>query len=41
MKITNKNFKKYKIKKFIFLKSKLEQEIKNPENSGKIRKSKK
>ena len=34
MKIKNKNLKKYKIKKFIFFKSKLEQEIKirkNPE----------
>ena len=34
MKIKNKNLRKYKIKKFIFFKSKLEQEIK-------IRKSKK
>ena len=44
MKIKNKNWKKYKIKKFIFFKSKLEQEIKirkNPEKSRKIRKSKK
>ena len=44
MKIKNKNFKKYKNKKFIFFKSKLEQEIKNrknPEKSGIIRKSKK
>ena len=34
MKIKNKNLRKYKIKKFIFFKSKLEQEIKirkNPE----------
>ena len=38
MKIKNKNLRKYKIKKFIFFKSKLEQEIKK---SGKIRKSKK
>ena len=34
MKIKNKNLRKYKIKKFIFFKSKLEQEIKNPEKSG-------
>ena len=39
MKIKNKNLRKYKIKKFIFFKSKLEQEIKNPEKSGKIRKN--
>ena len=34
MKIKNKNLRKYKIKKFIFFKSKLQQEIKirkNPE----------
>ena len=39
MKIKNKNLRKYKIKKFIFFKSKLEQEIKirkNPEKSKKI-----
>ena len=44
MKIENKNLRKYKIKKFIFFKSKLGQEIKirkNPEKTGKIRKSKK
>ena len=44
MKIKNKNLRKYKIKKFIFFKSKLGQEIKirkNPEKTGKIRKSKK
>ena len=44
MKIKNKNLRKYKIKKFIFFKSKLGQEIeirKNPEKNGKIRKSKK
>ena len=35
MKIKNKNFKKYKNKNFIFFKSKLEQEIKNPENPEK------
>ena len=42
MKIKNKNLRKYKIKKFFFFKSKLEQEIKNrkkPEKSGKIRKN--
>ena len=36
MKIKNKNLRKYKIKKFIFFKSKLEQEIKirkNPKKS--------
>ena len=39
MKIKNKNLRKYKIKKFIFFKSKLEQEIKirkNPDKSKKI-----
>ena len=39
MKIKNKNLRKYKIKKFIFFKSKLEQEIKiriKPEKSKKI-----
>ena len=42
MKIKNKNLRKYKIKKFIFFKSKLEQEIKiriKPEKSGKIQKN--
>ena len=37
MKIKIKNLRKYKIKKFIFFKSKLEQEIKirkKPEKSG-------
>ena len=37
MKIKNKNLRKYKIKKFMFFKSKLEQEIKirkKPEKSG-------
>ena len=41
MKIKNKNLRKYKIKKIIFFKSKLEQEIKiriKPEKSGKIKK---
>ena len=41
MKIKNKNLRKYKIKKFIFFKSKLGQEIKirkNPEKTGKIQK---
>ena len=44
MKIKNKNFEKYKNKKFIFFRPKLEQEIKNrknPQKTGKIRKSKK
>ena len=41
MKIKNKNFKKYKNKKIFFFRPKLGQEIKNPEKSGKIRKSKK
>ena len=39
MKIKNKNFKKYKNKKFIFFRPKLGQEIKirkNPEKSKKI-----
>ena len=35
MKIKNKNLRKYKIKKFFFFKSKLEQEIKKPEKSKK------
>ena len=42
MKIKNKNLRKHKIKKFIFFKSKLGQEIKirkNPEKTGKIRKN--
>ena len=42
MKIKNKNLRKYKIKKFFFFKSKLEQEIKirkKPEKIGKIRKN--
>ena len=41
MKIKNKNLRKYKIKKFLFFKSKLGQEIKirkNPEKSRKIQK---
>ena len=41
MKIKNKNLRKYKIKKFIFFKSKLGQEIKirkNLEKTGKIQK---
>ena len=41
MKTKNKNLKKYKIKKFNFFKSKLEQEIKIRKKTGKIRKSKK
>ena len=41
MKIKNKNFKKYKNKKFIFFRPKLGQEIKNPEKSGNPKKSKK
>ena len=48
MKIKNKNLRKYKIKKFIFFKSKLGQEIKirkksgkNQEKSGKIQKKSK
>ena len=42
MKIKNKNLRKYEIKKFIFFKSKLGQEIKirkNSEKTGKIRKN--
>ena len=34
MKIKNKNLRKYKIKKFFFFKSKLEQEIKIRKKSG-------
>ena len=43
MKIKNRNLRKYKIKKFIFFKSKLGQEIKirkKPKKNGKNRKSK-
>ena len=39
MKIKNINFTKYKIKKFIFFQSKLEQEIKIRKKNGKIRKN--
>ena len=39
MKIKNKNLRKYKIKKFIFFKSKLGQEIKIRKKSGKNRKN--
>ena len=41
MKIKNKNLRKYKNKKFIFFKSKLEQEIKIQKKPEKNRKSKK
>ena len=41
MKIKNKNLRKYKIKKFIFFKSKLQQEIKNPDKSGNPKKNQK
>ena len=40
MKIKNKNLRKYKIKKFFFFKSKLEQEIKNRKNPEKSKNSK-
>ena len=41
MKIKNKNLRKYKIKKFFFFKSKLEQEIKIRKNPEKSKNSKK
>ena len=41
MKTKTKNLRKYKIKKFLFFKSKLGQEIKIRKNPEKIRKSKK
>ena len=39
MKIKNENLRKYKIKTFFFFKSKLEQEIKTSEKTGKNRKN--
>ena len=41
MKIKNKNLRKYKIKKIYLFQIKIGTRNKNPEKSGKIRKSKK